>query len=202
MSLDVWDRPDGRRFVFGAPDGETLPAGELYASMREGEEEPWLGHGFSVWRREDEFEIPTRPAGPHTFLTLAEVNEDRLRLLDDELRGDTPGSDGWRWPPADFHEETYSSPSVYLVAGEYAGLCRVWLDRPVPRLGFIGVRREQRGRGLARTLVAAALGDVRALGHSHVTAEVNETNIPSQALVRGFGARRIGGYVELVRPTP
>jgi GNAT superfamily N-acetyltransferase len=169
--------------------------------VREGDEGRWIERGFTVWRREDEIEVPTGPASPHDFLGLGDVDEDRLRLLDDELRQDTPGSDGWRWPADDFHEETFDSPSIYLVAEDYAGICRVWLDKSPPRLGFVGVRRDLRRAGLGRALVAAALGEVHALGHSHVSAEVDEANAASQQLFRSFGARRIGGIVELVRPS-
>jgi ribosomal protein S18 acetylase RimI-like enzyme len=198
VSVEVWERPDGRRFVFG--DSDDLPDGELYVSVREGDEERWIARGFAVWRREDEIEVPTVPASPHDFLALGDVDEDRLRLLDDELRQDTPGSDGWVWPAEDFHDETYDAPSIYLVAADYAGICRVWLDKSPPRLGFVGVRREHRREGLARKLVTAALGQAAALGHERVTAEVDEANAASQALFRSFGARRIGGFVELVRP--
>ena len=197
MSVEVWERPDGRRFVFG--DSDDLPEGELYVSVREGEEERWISRGFAVWRREDEIEIPTLPAAPHDFLGLGEVDEELLRLLDDELRQDTPGSDGWVWPPADFHEETFDAASVYLVERDYGGICRIWLDKSPPRLGFVGVRRAHRRTGLGRALVAAALGEVFELGHRHVRAEVDEANAASQALFRSFSARRVGGFVELVR---
>jgi GNAT superfamily N-acetyltransferase len=198
VSVEIWERPDGRRFVFG--DSSDLPGGELYVSVREGDEGQWIERGFTVWRREDEIEVPTVPASPHDFLGLGDVDENRLRLLDDELRQDTPGSDGWRWTADGFHEETFDAPSIYLVAKDYAGICRVWLDKSPPRLGFVGVLREHRREGLGRALVTAALGEATALGHERVMAEVDEANAASQALFRGFGARRIGGYVELVRP--
>jgi RimJ/RimL family protein N-acetyltransferase len=200
MNVEIWERPDGRRFVFG--DSADLPDGELYVSVREGDEGRWVERGFTVWRRDDEIEVPTLPALAHDFLGLGDVDQNRLRLLDDELRQDTPGSAGWRWPTDDFHEETYDVPSIYLVAEGYAGLCRVWLDKSPPRLGFVGVRREHRREGLARALVTAALGEAAALGHDRVIAEVDEANAASQALFRGFGARRIGRFVELVRPRP
>jgi RimJ/RimL family protein N-acetyltransferase len=122
-------------------------------------------------------------------------------LLDDELRRDVPGTDGWRWTADAFVEETFSGPSVYLVAPDYTGICRVWLREPTPRLGFVGVRRPERGRGLGHALVAAALGEAHALGYREVTTEIDVENTPSQALFRSFGARRIGGSVELVRTT-
>lgn len=59
---------------------------------------------------------------------------DTLRALDDELRQDVPGIDGWRWDEAGFRAETYDSPAydlaTYLVAVRRdgrgcAGLARV-----------------------------------------------------------------------------
>jgi ribosomal protein S18 acetylase RimI-like enzyme len=167
--------------------------------VREEDVEPWLARGFVIGRREDEYLVPTIPPSPHPFLHLDDVDLDRLRELDEELRQDVPGTEGWRWTPEAFREETYSSPSVYLVAPGYAGICRVWLRGPTPRLGFVGVKRGHRGRGLGRALVAAALGETHALGHRDVTTEIDETNAASQALFRRFGARRIGGFVELRR---
>lgn len=143
--------------------------------------------------------MPTVAAEPHEFLHLEDVDLERLRLLDDELRRDVPGIADWHWTHEDFVAETYSSPSVYLVAAGYEGICRVWLREPTPRLGFVGVQRSTRGRGLGRALVAAALGETNALGHGEVTTEIDVANAASQALFRSFGARRIGGFVELSR---
>ncbi len=44
-----------------------------------------------------------------------EVEGSRLRLLDDELRQDVPGTDGWRWTPEGFRTENdppQSDPAV------------------------------------------------------------------------------------------
>jgi ribosomal protein S18 acetylase RimI-like enzyme len=140
------------------------------------------------------------PAEPHGFLHLEDADLERLRLLDDELRRSVPGIGDWRWTHDDFLAETHSSPSIYLVTPAYDGICRVWLREPTPRLGFVGVRQSQRGRGLGHALVAAALGEANALGSAEVTTEIDVENTASQALFRGFGARRIGGLVELTRP--
>ena len=193
--MGVFLRPDGRRFV--REPGEE-PG--VFATAPEDDVDRWLAAGFVVHRREDAYLVPTVPPEPHRFLRPADVDLDRLRLLDDELRQDVPGTDGWRWAPADFVEETLSARSVYLVAPEYAGICRVWLRDPTPRLGFVGVRRSERRRALGRALVAAALGETRALGYREVTTEIDETNVASQRLFASFGARRVGGFVELFRP--
>lgn len=158
--------------------------------------------GYDVVRREDQYAVPTVAPTQHAFMHLADVDLDRLRLLDDELRQDTPGAAGWQWDPEAFRRETFSDPSVYLVAPDYEGICRVWLHEPKPRLGFVGVRRAARGRGLGRALVAAALGEAHALGHREVTCEIDTENAASQRLFARFGAGRVGGYAEVFRPRP
>ena len=90
------------------------------------------------------------PASPHDFLGLGDVDEHRLRPARRRAAsGQLPAATAGAGRPDDFHDETYDSPSIYLVAEDYAGLCRVWLDKPPPRLGFVGVRREHRREGLA-----------------------------------------------------
>jgi ribosomal protein S18 acetylase RimI-like enzyme len=187
-------RPDGKVFARAPEDDGD------HAECRDDDAERWLAAGWIIQRREDEYVVPTVPPAPHPFLHLKDADLERLRLLDDELRQEVPGTAGWRWTQEDFVAETYSSPSVYLVTPSYDGICRVWLREPTPRLGFVGVRRSERGRGLGRALVAAALGETNALGFSEVTTEIDVENAASQALFRGFGARRIGGFAELVRP--
>ena len=190
----TWVRPDGKAFAHSPEDDGD------YAECRDSAAERWLAAGWTIQRLEDEYVVPTVPPAPHPFLHLEDADLERLRLLDDELRRDVPGTDGWRWAHDDFLAETYSSPSVYLVTPGYDGICRVWLREPTPRLGFVGVRRSVRRRGFGRALVAAALGETNALGFAEVTTEIDVENAASQALIRGFGARRIGGFVELVRP--
>jgi ribosomal protein S18 acetylase RimI-like enzyme len=189
----TWVRPDGKVFA-RSPEDECD-----YAECREDDAERWLAAGWTIRRREDEYAVATAASGPHPFLHLGDVDLERLRLLDDELRQDVPGIAGWRWTHDEFVAETYSSPAVYLVASGYEGICRIWLREPAPRLGFVGVCRSRRRQRLGRALVAAALGETNALGFGEVTTEIDVENAASQALFRSFGARRIGGYLELVR---
>jgi len=61
--------------------------------------------------------IPTDPvvtglqviAEPEDIVVISAVDadEDHLRLLDDALRQDVPGTAGWQWDPGDFREETF-----------------------------------------------------------------------------------------------
>jgi ribosomal protein S18 acetylase RimI-like enzyme len=136
-----------------------------------------------------------------------EIEEDALRLLDDELRQDVPGTDGWRWTAEEFRDETYLSPhfdpAVYLVAvgrDEPIGICRVWVRPEHPKLGFIGVRRSLRRRGIARWLIGEAFAELAARGEQEVWTEVDETNVASRTLLESLDGRPVGASVELRRP--
>lgn len=172
-----------------------------------------------VNRREHTYTIPTDPAitgltnvaAPVGFeiVTAHRVDEDRLWELDNELKQDVPGADGWKWDRQGFRKETYDAPdfdpATYLVAieqatGRYAGLVRVWNRPSGPRLGLIGVGRPYRRRGLARSLLAQAFGVLRDRGKAEVVAEVDVTNTGSNRLLTSVGGRRTGGFIELIRP--
>jgi ribosomal protein S18 acetylase RimI-like enzyme len=215
-----WIRPDGRCFVFGEPD-DDLPSRKIYATADEADEarvRALADRGFRFHRRELVLRIPTdagrwdvatveAPSGV-AFVRADEFDETRLRLLDDLLRQDVPGTDGWKWSPDDFHEETYDAsdfdPATYLVAvdeGENGvGIVRVWMRPDAPRLGFIGVRANWRRRGVARALLAEALNAVRQqYGHSELHTEVDEENTASKRLLLNFGGQKVGSLLELVR---
>jgi ribosomal protein S18 acetylase RimI-like enzyme len=149
-------------------------------------------------------DLPTE----YEIVRADQIAEDRLRRLDDALRQDVPGTDGWRWDPASFHEETFASPffdaSTYLIAferesGDDAGLVRVWNNPSGPRLGLIAVLPQHRRCGLARGLLARVLGVLAKRGKSDVWTEVDDRNIASISLLEALGARRVGGSIELVR---
>jgi RimJ/RimL family protein N-acetyltransferase len=214
--MRCWTRPDGRTFVFGEPDAE-LPAGELYASADEADAQRRAALealGFVVERRELVLELPTAvgAAAPPPGVSLVPadaVPADELRLLDDELRQDVPGTGGWRWDAVGFREETYESPdfdpALYLVARDDAaerwiGIARVWNRPGRARLGFVGVSRTQRRRGIAKALVVAVLAALRERGVERLTTEVDEENAASRALLEGLGGRPVGASLELRRP--
>jgi ribosomal protein S18 acetylase RimI-like enzyme len=222
----AWVRPDERCSVWFrecrdesyAPLVAAVAAAvdhDLYVELDESDTESltrFVRLGFTVNRQEGHYLLPTDPAvnglraADVSLISAAEADEDRLRLLDDLLRQDIPGSDGWRWSPEGFHAETFSSqfdPETYLVAvgpsGEYTGLVRVWIRPGTPRLGCIAVTREYRRVGLARALLARAFGVVHRRGQPAVSAEVDSANRASLTLMTSLGARRTGGAVELVK---
>lgn len=225
-------RPDERCFMFfdscRAEAYEPLLAAvaqdlgrDLYMTIDAADDEGWALYeqlGFVANRRESEYLIATDPhvtglvgvETPRGFVLLRadQVAEDRLRVLDDTLRQDVPGTDGWRWDEAGFHEETFDSPSfdptTYLIAieqtsGDYAGLVRVWNNPVAPRLGLIAVVQRYRRRELAKALLARSFGLLHERGKTEVSAEVDDTNVASTSLLRSLGARRTGGSIELIR---
>jgi GNAT superfamily N-acetyltransferase len=217
--LKHWTRPDGRCFVFGEPDGD-LPLGRLYTTADEAAEarlRDLLRLGFTPQRRELTLQLQTESARwslstveppPGISLVRADrVDEEKLRLLDDLLRQDVPGTDGWKWDVDGFREETYGTsdfdPTTYLVAldenGDGVGLARVWMRPDHPVLGLVGVRSDWRRRGVARALVASVLTAVRVRGPLVVRTGVDETNIASRKLLLSFGGHPVGSSLELSR---
>jgi ribosomal protein S18 acetylase RimI-like enzyme len=207
-------RPDGRRFLLGPPEG-ILPSGELFATVEEHDVDRLRALealGFVRERRELRLILPAnvpRTAAPQGVkaVPVDAVDEETLRLLDDELRQDVPGTDGWRWTTDDFRDQTYLSPqfdpAVYLVAmfaDESVGICRVWIRPKQPRLGFIGVRRSLRQRGIARWLLGETFAVLHERGEHEIATEVDETNVASRALLEGLGGRVVGAELELRRP--
>jgi RimJ/RimL family protein N-acetyltransferase len=174
--------------------------------------------GFVINRREDEYLVPTDaavtglgdarlPAGFHA-VSARDTEPGALRALDDLLRQDVPGTDGWVNDPAEFQEYTFApqhfDARTYLVAideaaGRHAGLVRVWNEPSRHRLGLIGVVAGYRRRGLALALLATAFQPLHEQGVGEVTAEVDPANTACASLMRRLGARRTGGSVELLR---
>lgn len=201
-------RPDGRWFVRSPDDDE--PGVDLYATVDDNDVAAYAKRGFVIHRRESHYLVPTGtvgqvepPAGVE-LVTADRVAEDRLRELDDELRQDVPGSEGWSWDAVDFRAEMAGpdyDAMVYIVAVHgmnYVGIARIWMRHPVPRLGFVGVSRPYRRRGVALALLSRVFGVLASRGIPQVTTEIDETNTASRRLLEGLGAQKVGGSVELV----
>lgn len=223
-------RPDRRRFlvVDGARDAyralvdravREFDTQEVYTEVDEdaGDARRFLAdQGFVVNRREHLYLVPTDPSRLTRWtmpdgvevVSAADSDVDRLRELDDLLRQDVPGTDGWRNDPPEFVRQTFEDPQfdpdTYLIAvekrsGAYVGLVRVWIRPDEPRLGLIATVPEYRRRGVAGALLARAFGVVHGRGLLQAACEVDEANAASNALMARLGARRVGGGVELVR---
>jgi ribosomal protein S18 acetylase RimI-like enzyme len=218
VSVDSWTPAAFSALVSAVTDDLRH---DLYTMIDEDDEaglRDWGAAGFTVLRREHHYLIPTSthrtrltgatlPAGI-SLISADAVDEDGLRLLDEALRQDVPGSDGWVNDPQEFREYTFDErhfdPATYLVAVDdinqaFAGLARVWNDPGHPRLGLIGVTSRYRRRGLAKALLAAVFAALRERGENEVAAEADTTNTASNALLSSIGARRVGGSIELVR---
>jgi ribosomal protein S18 acetylase RimI-like enzyme len=215
VAADAWQEPVTRALLDAVV--ADVP-GDLYANADENDADQLAllaTVGFAPHRREDEFVIPVAealaatagpvPAGV-TIVPAQEREAARLARLDEQLRQDVPGTDGWVNGLAEFRDYTFDThfdPELYLVAvvaDEYAGLVRIWRAARVPRLGLIGVLRWHRRRGLAGALLHAAFTPLAARGIELVSAEADTTNTAAQTLLKGLGARRTGGSVELRRP--
>lgn len=150
-------RPDNRWFIVfdtcSADCYQPLLAavaenvgGDLYTTARETDEQGLdrlTRLGYGVNRRESSYLIPTDPAvagldavpEPEgiVIISAADADEDQVRVLDDALRQDVPGTAGWKWDPGDFREETFDSdqfdPATYLIAVDTDSCEYIW--RPV-----------------------------------------------------------------------
>ncbi|MET0693624.1 MAG: GNAT family N-acetyltransferase [Propionibacteriaceae bacterium] len=218
VSVDGWEDADHEPLVNAMIDDL---AHDLYTRIDGSDPaalELWSRSGFEPHRRELEFVFspdPVRtglggvplPAGL-VLLSAEDVDEGDLRTLDDELRLDVPGSEGWVNDPAEFHDHTFDErsydPETYLVAvddqrRQFAGLVRIWANQERSRLGLVAVARSYRRQGLARAMLAAALRPVHERGIEHVMAEADASNVASLTLLRQIGAVQTGSSLVLKR---
>jgi GNAT superfamily N-acetyltransferase len=228
-------RPDGR--VVAWPDGRWTPDQARWASDyarsngvavithvaadRTDEARVLIDAGFAAARREVTVEVDLDealaeigdsglPAGV-AAISAADADVERLRLLDDALRDDIPGTAGWRSTPEEFADDNFGDSAfdrrTYLVAidehgGDYIGLVRVWMNRTGPRIGMFGVLPAHRRRGITLALLARCLRVARDEGHRAATSEFDETNEASSGVFARLGARQTGSTTELVIDPP
>jgi ribosomal protein S18 acetylase RimI-like enzyme len=221
---EVSHRPDGRMFVsidawHGAafdrlaevmlaalprPLYTVLDEADLDLSVR------WQRAGFTTRRREWEYAVPTDPRATGldsvlppgvTIKAFGSAEKALLRALDRTIRDEVEAGPGWQDMPAEVLARPVLDPSKYSVAaqsGQYVGLLRVATVTRLPRIGLIAVRADRQRRGIARALLADALGALNQVGKETVSAEVTESNVAATALLEGIGARRTGSNLELV----
>jgi ribosomal protein S18 acetylase RimI-like enzyme len=167
----------------------------------------WIRAGFTTWRREQEFAVPTEhvraAAPPGVVVTTAD--ETPLRELDRTIRAEVESTVGWHTMPAEvlpWQGGTHPvDPANYTVAtkdGRYVGLVRVATMTRRPRIGLVAVLAAEQRQGIARALLSHVLDGLRRSGFEAATAEVDETNTAGKALLEGIGARRTGRSLELI----
>ncbi|MFJ5264807.1 GNAT family N-acetyltransferase [Streptomyces sp. NPDC088387] len=222
-------RPDGRLFVSvdawqGAAFDKLaevmvaeLPA-PLYTVVDEADAEltaGWQRAGFTVRRREWEYVVPTDPQvtgldavlppSGVTIVPAGQADERLLRAVDRAIRAEVEATVGWDSMPAEVvprpEGDTIVDPSAYAVAAapdRYLGLIRVVRVKR-PRIGLLAVLAGEQRRGIARALLAHALGTLHHAGSTAAWTEVHGTNHAASALFEGVGARTTGSNLELVR---
>jgi GNAT superfamily N-acetyltransferase len=231
-AVSTWWRPDDRTFMyFVGPDRDAYPLlteavvnalgrpvhtfadagdGGLVEALRSaGFEVEVVEEGFRVrfdralaWLRRAWLPIgfSIHPADA--------LDEDRLFLLDNTLRQDTAGTDGWQGDREWFHDELAESPpfdpSAYLVAvddrtGEYVGLVRIWRNPGGPRFGLIGTLPQYRTTTIAGALLRQALLAASEWGHETFTAETSPANPTTYRRISRFGADSLGQFYQMVR---
>lgn len=233
-AVSTWLRPDDRMFLnFVGPDvgsyavlAETAatelgrPVHTFVDADDLGVVEAMQSSGFETEITEERFRIRfdraltwlVRAWVPTGFSThrANEVDEDRLFTLDNTIRQDVPGTDGWRGDRQWFHEELIEAPpfdgSAYLVAvddrnGEYVGLVRVWRNANGPRLGLIGVVRQYRNSPVAPALLKQALTAAAEWGHDTFTTETSPSNRVTYPRMKRIGAESLGQLLQMVRRT-
>lgn len=134
----------------------------------------------------------------HELVPVTCLDPADVAALDNEVRGDIPGSEEWRGTAADLLDpldDPESDPELYLVARSLDtetldGLIRVWNRSPSPRLGCIGVVRGWRRTRLAGSMVRSVARVLHERGVGSIIAETDDGNRDSEAM-----ARRAGGEV-------
>ncbi|MDQ0766644.1 GNAT family N-acetyltransferase [Streptomyces canus] len=222
-------RPDGRLFVsidawhdvifdrLAEVMLAELPA-PLYTVVDEADVEltaGWRRAGFTIRRREWEYVVPTDPrvtgleaAMPPAGVTIVpagQADERLLRAVDRAIRDEVEATVGWQSMPAEviprLEGDTIVDPSKYAVAAvadRYLGLIRVVTVKR-PRIGLVAVRSDEQRRGIARALLAHALGTMHRSGVAAAWTEVQESNHAASALFGGIGARPMSSNLELAR---
>ncbi|GMQ85096.1 MAG: hypothetical protein BMS9Abin07_0661 [Acidimicrobiia bacterium] len=140
--------------------------------------------------------------------TADSVDQRRLFTLDNTIRHDIPGTDGWRGDREWFRDELTESPpfdaSAYLVAvdnrnGEYVGLVRIWRNPTGPRFGLVGVIRQYRDIPIAAALLKHALTAASEWGHPTFTTETSRGNKVIYPRLKRLDAEHLGQLLRLIR---
>lgn len=202
-SLTEYHRPDDRRFMRHVGDeraslvafAQAELQAPVYVNVPNEAVATWEALGFEVEVAQEAFRLRfdavlprlRRATVPADFTLQAAnvVDEERLFVLDNHVRNDMPGCDGWRGDRAMLHDELrdvpFFDPAGYLVgvhepSGRYAGLIRVWRNPGEPRLGAIGVHRDFRSTRIGAALLRSGLEAAATWGSETFTSETSLSN--------------------------
>ncbi|MDH3190135.1 MAG: hypothetical protein OEM39_05790 [Acidimicrobiia bacterium] len=139
-----------------------------------------------------------------------EVDSDRLFVLDNALRSDTPGTDGWvgnrEWFAAELEEPAAYVAAVDVESAEPIGLVRIWRQPGKPHFGLIGVSRQHRGGGarggrgggVAAGLLRHGLEEAAEWGFDTFTADTSPSNTAIYSRMGRLGAESLGQSLQMV----
>lgn len=143
-----------------------------------------------------------------TVITADRADGRNWFTLDNTLRQDIQGTEGWRgdlkWFADNNYDSPYFDPAAHLIAvddfnGEYAGLVRFWNGpHPQPRLGMLGVLRQYRGCGLGSALLARGVDHASTWGHETFTGETARGAAAMRKLWIAMGGTEIDSQQSLV----
>lgn len=219
LSIDSWHGAVFDQLADAALANLPRPLYTMIDEADTGLASHWTRAGFTTRRRELEYLVPTDPrvtglgsAQPPSdvmIVPVGDADEDLLRQLARQIHDEVEAAIGWREMPAEMLPRPPGSvvadPSKYAVAsrsGHYVGLLRMSSLTRLPRIGLIAVLSGQQRRGIARALLAQALGSLHDCGISAVSAEVGESNQAGTELFDGIGGRRVGTNLELELRSP
>lgn len=172
--------------------------------------------GFTPTRTETIWRIPVDPRlaaarrSQHEILAVTQCKADAVAELDNAVRADIPGTEGWVGTSTQLLESLDDpdfDPDLYRVAqhrvtGALDGLIRVWNRHREPRLGCVGVSRDWRRTGLARALVQDVVRTLLARGVTHITASTDHTNRDSHLMALHHGGTAVQTTTEWKRGKP
>jgi ribosomal protein S18 acetylase RimI-like enzyme len=210
LSIDTWRDTVFDRLATAMLAGQSTPQYTVVDETDRDLRASWERAGFTQWRRESEYVVPTRltpatvPPGV-VIATTDDVAEAPLRELDQAIRAEVESTVGWQTMPAEVLPWQGGTrpldPSKYTVAvrdDRYVGLVRVATMTRRPRIGLVAVLAAEQRHGIARTLLTQVLDGLHRSGFDAATAEVDDTNAAAIALFEGLGARRTGSSLELI----
>ena len=227
--VTAWLRPDDRLFLTfegsqhayaaladAVSEAANLPLHVSVDAARTAAIDALTGAGFAVDYVEERFRVrfdaalallrrASLPAG-FALRSAAEVDERRLLALDDELRQQVPGTDGWEGSLRLLREALESpsfDPRGYLVAfhdREPMGLARIWRNEPEPRFGMVSVSPRYRHTLLGPALLRHALTAAAEWGSPTFTGETSVDNTFVFPKLKRVGAETLGRTLFLVRP--
>ncbi|MGW7683165.1 GNAT family N-acetyltransferase [Kribbella sp. NPDC054772] len=208
LSIDTWRDEVFDRLAAAILADQPAPRYTVVDATDHDLTAQWIRAGFTIWRREAEYAVPTTPTATTSGLSILtgdDVAEAPLRELDQAIRAEVGSTVGWHTMPAEVLPWQGGTrpldPSKYTVAvrdGRYVGLLRLATMTRLPRIGLVAVLAAEQRCGIARALLAHALTQLHHSGKEAATAEVDETNTAATRLFEGFGAHRTGGSLELV----